>query len=366
MRNRGSDPATGLLSRLEFDIAARDLIRHAGPEEAISVLLIDIDSVQRRGGRLSREIAQLARVLASELPSDVLVGRVGPDEFAVALQATGPAAKILAEALRLSAAAALADREGSRPITVSIGVASGHGDARIESLMHDAERCLIAAKANGRNRSCTWAELQQQARLLDLPVSLLHLEHETRVELERIADKVAYKTRRMHRHFRELAECNPLTGLNNRGSFDERMKREIDNARKHGTPLSVCILDADDFGNINKNYNVTTGDAALRVLADVLRQTIRSVDWVARYGGEEFCVVMPNTTKEEALQVVERIRVSAAERGIPTHEGDTIRVTVSGGVAELGDRDADQDAFIARASLRLNEAKRAGKNRISA
>lgn len=83
----------------------------------------------------------------------------------------------------------------------------------------------------------------------------------------------AYKDVRTYLDYIHKAETGPLTGLNNRGYLDKRLSREIDNAHKHAIPLSIAILDADDFGRINKIYDYPTGDAALRVIADVLTKT---------------------------------------------------------------------------------------------
>jgi two-component system cell cycle response regulator len=251
-------------------------------------------------------------------------------------------------------------------VTVSIGIASGTTASRIDSLTLDAHRCLTAAKAHGRNRVVAWNDLRRQADELDIPISLLQMEDETRVVLEEIADRVAFKARALYRQYSEQARIDPLTGLVNRGGFDSRMQREFENAHKHGTLLTIGMIDVDDFGALNKQYSLVTGDAALRIMGDVLTSTVRSVDWVARYGGEEFCVVMPNTTVAEGEEVMERIRVAVAQHPIPTDDGRTIRITISAGVAQLMESDRDVEDFISRASRQTNVAKRSGKNQISA
>jgi two-component system cell cycle response regulator len=175
----------------------------------------------------------------------------------------------------------------------------------------------------------------------------------------------AYKDVRTYLDYIHKAETGPLTGLNNRGYLDKRLSREIDNAHKHAIPLSIAILDADDFGRINKIYDYPTGDAALRVIADVLRQETRTTDWVARYGGEGFCVVMPSTSLNDGVIVLERFRQAISERSVPTSKDEPLRVTVSSGAIELAKGESELDELYTRASDALQFAKNEGKNRIA-
>lgn len=358
------DATTGFRPTTSFLMAAKNMLANLPQNASVSLLLFDIDHLQRRHGSISWEVAKLADFMDSCLPNDAIAGRVGPDEIAVVVHGDEVVAKQLAEEVRTRVAIEFSKYDAKT--TISVGIRTGSAaTTRTESLMKDASRCLIAAKACGRNCSVTWSELEDQALDLQLPLSVLHMENETRVTLERIADNIVCKVRRLYREYGEKAERDPLTGLNNRGSFDARLTREFESARKYNQPLTIGIIDADHFGKFNKHYTLTVGDAALRVLADVLRQTIRDADWVARYGGEEFCVVMPNTTAEEGCQVLERIRVMVADRGIPTNEGDMVRITVSGGVAELKESDQDVKHFVSRASKQTNIAKSQGRNRIA-
>jgi len=365
MVRHGSDPATGFLTRLEFDLAASGAIASSSRTRSVSVLVLHIDFLHRRHGRLSWELSTLAELVEPCLPDAALVARTGQDELTILIFAGEILAGQLAEEIRVAVETGFAEKS-SDGVTVSIGIASGTSDSRVDSLTLDAHRCLIAAKAKGRNRTVSWGELRRQADELDVPMSLLQMEDETRVVLEELADRVAFKARLLYRQYSEQARTDPLTGLTNRGGFDRRMQREFENARKHHTLLTIGMIDVDDFGALNKQYSLVTGDTALRLMGDVLRNTVRSVDWVARYGGEEFCVVMPNTTVDEGHEVMERIRVAVNQFPIPTDDGHSIRITISAGVAQLMDSDRDVEHFISRASRQTNVAKQSGKNQISA
>jgi two-component system cell cycle response regulator len=164
----------------------------------------------------------------------------------------------------------------------------------------------------------------------------------------------------------EKADTDPLTGLHNRGYFDKRMPREISDAHQKNKPLVYAIIDADDFGEINNQHDYVTGDAALRVIADVLRQETRSNDWVVRYGGEEFVVVMPDTELEHGVQVIDRIRKTISERSVPTKNNQNIQFTVCGGVIELSGDEDRVDKLTGRVSDVVHEAKEQdGKNSVA-
>jgi len=104
----------------------------------------------------------------------------------------------------------------------------------------------------------------------------------------------------------ELAYTDPLTKLNNRRLFLEEAKRMIEYARRYGEPLSLIMMDIDNFKNINDEYGHDIGDLALKKLAEVVRRNIRSSDLAARFGGEEFVILLPRTDEKGAELVAER------------------------------------------------------------
>ena len=161
--------------------------------------------------------------------------------------------------------------------------------------------------------------------------------------------------------WRTLSAFDPLTGLMNRGHFVERAEAELARAARLERALAVAILDVDHFKAFNELYGHAGGDAALVVLAGLLKRAFRRSDLVARLGGDEFLVLMPDTSMAQALARLEALRGRIAAQGLGGGEG---RVTISSGVARWPDDGAALTPLLARADLRTLEAKRAGRNRV--
>jgi diguanylate cyclase (GGDEF)-like protein len=159
------------------------------------------------------------------------------------------------------------------------------------------------------------------------------------------------------------ARFDSLTGLYNRGTFLEEFEREVSRCVRGAPAFSLAMFDLDRFKRLNDEFGHPFGDRVLKSFADVLRAGIRKHDTVGRYGGEEFALLMPNTGKETALRVAERLRRDLEARGI-TVDGKRIDVTVSGGVSAFGEEGEDWDALLIAADRALYEAKNAGRNRI--
>jgi two-component system cell cycle response regulator len=160
------------------------------------------------------------------------------------------------------------------------------------------------------------------------------------------------------------AVLDPLTGLHNRRHLDARLKSEFAFANRHGTPLSVLLIDIDHFKKINDTYGHAGGDAALRVLSERLQRTVRTEDIVARYGGEEFAVVARGIEGPGAMLLAERIRETAAKIQVP-HEGKVIAFTISVGVTTMSrERIFESIAAVLKAADDgLYKAKETGRNR---
>lgn len=159
------------------------------------------------------------------------------------------------------------------------------------------------------------------------------------------------------------AHFDSLTGIYNRGTFLEECARELSRCARGGPAFSLAIFDLDLFKLVNDRYGHPVGDRVLKSFADVLQVSIRKHDRVGRYGGEEFALLMPNTGKDTAARVAERVRREVEARGVMVDDR-RINVTVSGGVAAYGTDGEDWDTLLSAADTALYAAKDAGRNRI--
>ncbi|HEX5632691.1 MAG TPA: GGDEF domain-containing protein [Gemmatimonadales bacterium] len=167
------------------------------------------------------------------------------------------------------------------------------------------------------------------------------------------------------RDLRRLSSIDRMTGLFNRGHFDERFGAELSRARRLGRPLSVVMLDVDHFKEFNDQYGHAAGDAGLRSIADCVRLMTRRSDLVARYGGEEFVLLLPDTDPALALDKMEEIRHAVEELVIELPRGQGhVHLTVSAGIATFPVDGLEAELLIDEADARLFRAKRHGRNRI--
>lgn len=164
------------------------------------------------------------------------------------------------------------------------------------------------------------------------------------------------------RALRRIATTDSLTGLFNRRHMLDLADKEI--ARHAGNPeeLSFLLLDIDHFKQFNDQHGHEIGDRILKCASTVLAQTLREEDYIARWGGEEFLVILPSTTREQAIQTAERIRC-AIETNSWTFDDLHVSVTVSVGVSQYGAGESLSEA-VARADMALYEGKRLGRNRV--
>lgn len=166
----------------------------------------------------------------------------------------------------------------------------------------------------------------------------------------------------------ELVETDYLTGLPNRRRFDEMLLTHIALANREQRPLSLLMLDVDQFKAYNDHYGHHAGDDCLRRLAQVFRASLmRPGDTVCRYGGEEFSVVLPNTCADAARRIAERLRNHVIEAGLAHEYCETGHVTVSIGVATLDAFNPDvrvASQLIEAADRALYRAKNTGRNRV--
>lgn len=165
---------------------------------------------------------------------------------------------------------------------------------------------------------------------------------------------------------RDHATTDPLTGLMNRRTFEERLRDELLRAARRGTSLSVVMIDADHFKQVNDAHGHLVGDAVLRELAGALRNGLRRTDLVTRWGGEEFAIAYLDTPGPAAATQVRRVQELVALAGLTPPGGPSLRLTISAGVAASPADGSDLETLVRAADGRLLVAKREGRNRVVA
>jgi diguanylate cyclase (GGDEF)-like protein len=163
--------------------------------------------------------------------------------------------------------------------------------------------------------------------------------------------------------FRILASTDELTGLFNRRRFFEELEREFQRHRRYGSALSLMMLDIDHFKRINDTLGHQAGDIVLREVAQLLAASVRRTDTVGRYGGEEFASLLPETRRDEAIEVAERFRAIVEARAFQYGE-QRVTVTVSIGISIAGEATDTEGALIRAADDALYRAKSEGRNRV--
>ena len=166
----------------------------------------------------------------------------------------------------------------------------------------------------------------------------------------------------MHQQLAAAARTDPKTGLLNATAWQREADAEVARAQRTGSPLALLLVDVDHFKRVNDSHGHLIGDEVLRALATELRQQVRESDVVGRFGGEEFTVLLPRTD-EPARRIAERLRASAASLSVAAADA-RINVTVSIGVAVLGQHGNDLFELLAAADVALYRAKDAGRDQV--
>lgn len=157
-----------------------------------------------------------------------------------------------------------------------------------------------------------------------------------------------------------LSIIDPLTGIYNRAKFDEELQQCMDYSKRYETPLSLVIFDFDNFKIINDTYGHLVGDKVIVDTVTIIESAIRQTDLFARWGGEEFVMLLPNTDRQHAMELTERLRIL-----ISHHVFDSVgNITCSFGVVMYKEND-DAYTLLHRADQLLYTAKSAGKNTVA-
>jgi two-component system cell cycle response regulator len=162
--------------------------------------------------------------------------------------------------------------------------------------------------------------------------------------------------------FSQMAFRDPLTGIFNRRYFDNQMQLELKRIERFPAPISLAFIDIDRFKNINDSYGHSIGDLVLQAMAHTLQENVRSTDLVARFGGEEFVIIFPNTTGQQAAELIQSILNIIRRSPVTEHEGQAYNITFSAGIAQW-QPGIDVQKWIQAADETMYKAKVQGRNR---
>lgn len=185
-----------------------------------------------------------------------------------------------------------------------------------------------------------------------------HIDAEQQAMLESLADVAMDEM-----HLRRLASFDPLTALPNRRYFLDLCEEELRRASRYGHSVSVALFDVDHFKQINDQHGHDAGDAVLKALSGLCRETVRQHDIVCRYGGEEFAVLMPYAGPYQAKAIADRLRRLVGDDRVVVDDGK-IAFTISIGVTRVRVGAETIGDALSRADTALYEAKGQGRNRV--
>jgi len=368
-----------------FGTAEVELARALGEQAATAIRHARL---YRRGVRQNQRLTALletSRVLVSSLDAAAVLGEVRR-EVAGLFSVHGDAVRLL-----------LRRGEAFVPFVPGPVAASGDEPAPVEldelSLRAVSALAPAAGEEDGGSRLVVpFVSGEAAEGLLDVRTGVPLAPGDDEVELLQILASqaaAALANAALYRTLERQAITDGLTGLYNHRYFYERLNQEIARAQRYGLPLSLLMIDIDDFKHFNDRFGHPAGDLVLTMVGRILSTNLRvGIDLAARYGGEEFTIVLPNTARdgaqvvgtrlarelsslpgappandEGAVSVSERIRVSVADSSLPGVDQDT-RITVSIGVACFPGAAGGPGELVRNADKALYLAKRLGKNRV--
>lgn len=162
----------------------------------------------------------------------------------------------------------------------------------------------------------------------------------------------------------QLSRTDRLTGLNNRGYWEECLKHEYARHRRYQSTAALVMFDIDHFKKVNDTFGHPAGDKVIQAVAEVVREQVRDTDYAGRYGGEEFVVLLPDVDSAGAALFAERLR-RRIESLMITYEGKSIPFTISLGVADLSRPMDEYQQLIEHADQALYASKKGGRNQVN-
>lgn len=251
----------------------------------------------------------------------------------------------------------------NRRLVESLGMRQQPVQLSLAELLHDPKAAdTLASQLNGSgqvdgfealiaSQPPYWSSLS--AQLIEVEGRLCHLIWGFDVSTHK----------RLEGELRTLATTDPLSGLNNRRAFHEKGEALLEHCRRYNTPCGALMIDIDHFKSINDRFGHPVGDEAIRLAGRSIQAVLRDADIVGRMGGEEFAVLLPHADPQGLRDTAERIRVSVESATLPLNNGETLRFTVSLGMAAFVPPDQRLEQLLVHADRALYQAKSEGRNR---
>jgi len=366
-----TDALTEIPNRRAFDFELERRLaecRRAGTD--VSLLILDIDHFKQFNDRYGHQTGDdVLRVVAGTLRQAMremdLPARYGGEEFAAVLPQTGlEDAKRAAERVRTAIETAKFDCEhGELKVTVSVGISQARGADQPGTLIERADGALYAAKRGGRNRSY-FHDDGKSVPVVDeasCPDSEASADAQPPAESVQETPEAATEAGEVAPENISADRTDRLTGLPNRQAFHETLTRRLAERQRHGTSVSVVLVEVDGFKFLKDLYGSKGGHLILQQVPRFLAAALRETDLVARYGDGTFSVMLPVCEIEGAALAADRVRAAIARCHKLRIDGKAIRFTLSVGVAEATDCD-EVKSLIGRATKAVRSAESQGGN----
>lgn len=370
LNNSRIDQMTGLLNRLEFKRQLELELESITEENPLSALFMDMDYFKKLNDTYGHQVGDFAlqevsKIIRNAISFTPRAFRFGGEEFVILIRMNETQAMALAEYIKKEIESHLFKfNDVEFKTTISIGLYTCFSSQMGEKCLERADMALYQAKGLGRNQVVSYKNYSEELVLEGNDPEIKNFENRIKVLTERLTSTLTTKSKQLMSQIKTEADIDGLTGLFVRKYFDNRIAREFEISQSRKRNLSLIFIDVDHFGMVNKTYGFPTGDEALRVVSHQITESIRNVDWAARYGGEELCIILPDTTEEEAYEIANRIWANIGKQNLRAFDGRNFHITASLGVAQLNEKDRDLNSFIQRTSDRTRRAKESGRNQI--
>lgn len=333
-------------------------------EEAYQSLLNEDTQIKRFNAQLEKDVLEMARLY--EITKSMSLSMDFNDIFSVLKN-------VLEKTFRFDSSRLILvhqeQPQGLTAIDKILSIKSGAQPDIVEP--EDFDKAMLAIYAQGEKRpvikdSFVAAGLFSDSALIGiLTASNIAPEQTDRFLIVASQFQLELQKVRLYETVQQLAILDGLTCLFVRRHLLERFQEELRRSLKHKLNLSCLMVDIDFFKDCNDRRGHLAGDVVLKQIADIIKENVREVDFAGRYGGEEFCIILPDTSKDGAVHVAERLR-SAVEAHVFKAYDENIKVTVSIGVTVFPDDGADLNQLIDYADQAMYKAKAEGRNKVRA